>query len=205
MNKTVRQIVWYALCLLLVCPVDVGAQEQEQVVTIHLENASLKDIFSAIEKQTTYRFSYRDAVIDNRKDISISRDKASVSSILNDALAGRNLEYSILSARSIVIADKRPATANNVDKLRKFISGTVTDTGGEPVIGANIIEKGATANGTVTDIDGSFSLNVADNAVLQVSYIGYITKEVSVLSAIDGSKSLIIRLIEDAKTLEEVV
>jgi TonB-linked SusC/RagA family outer membrane protein len=83
------------------------------------------------------------------------------------------------------------------------ITGTVVDLTGEPVIGANIMEKGVTANGTVTDADGKFSLSVSDNAVLQISYIGYITQEISVSSA--GGKSLTVRLTEDTQALEEVV
>ena len=83
------------------------------------------------------------------------------------------------------------------------ISGTVTDSNGETVIGANIVEKGTDNNGTVTDIKGNFSLSVANNAVLQVSYIGYVTQEVSVLSAENGH--LVITMIEDTKSLDEVV
>ncbi|MDR0756338.1 MAG: TonB-dependent receptor, partial [Tannerella sp.] len=84
------------------------------------------------------------------------------------------------------------------------ITGTVTDVNGEAVIGANILEKG-TGNGTVTDVDGNFSLTVAESAVLQVSFIGYITQEVSALSARGGGKSLIITLLEDSQALDEVV
>jgi TonB-linked SusC/RagA family outer membrane protein len=84
------------------------------------------------------------------------------------------------------------------------ITGTVVDQTGEPVIGANVVEKGVTANGTVTDADGKFSLSVSGNAVLQISYIGYITQEISVSSA-DGNKSLTVTLIEDTQTLDEIV
>jgi TonB-linked SusC/RagA family outer membrane protein len=84
------------------------------------------------------------------------------------------------------------------------ITGEVKDTNGEPIIGANVVEKGTT-NGTVTDVDGKFSLNVAENAVLQASYIGYITQEISVLSHGGGGKSLLITLLEDTQALDEVV
>jgi hypothetical protein len=65
------------------------------------------------------------------------------------------------------------------------ISGTVIDVNDEPVIGVNVVEKGTT-NGTVTDVDGNFSLSVREDATLQVSYIGYITQEISVLAARGG-------------------
>ena len=58
------------------------------------------------------------------------------------------------------------------------LTGTIVDGYGEPVIGANVVEKGTT-NGTVTDIDGKFSLEVAPDAVLTISFIGYISKEIT--------------------------
>ncbi len=82
----------------------------------------------------------------------------------------------------------------------KSVSGTVVDSNGIPVIGANILEKGTT-NGTITDIDGNFTLSVSPNAVLQVSFIGYNTQEV----AVGDQKTIQVVLKEDTETLEEVV
>lgn len=79
------------------------------------------------------------------------------------------------------------------------VKGTVTDVNGEPVIGASVLEKG-TFNGTVTDINGSFTLNAAVGSTLQISYIGYVTQEVTVTG-----QSLRVILEEDTQTLEEVV
>lgn len=88
-----------------------------------------------------------------------------------------------------------PAVAQNAD-----FKGQVTDTSGEPIIGANVVVKGQTI-GTITDLDGNFTLKAKPNDVLKVSYIGYISQEVSV-----GKKDiLVIRLVEDTKTLDEVV
>lgn len=80
------------------------------------------------------------------------------------------------------------------------VKGTVKDNLGEPVIGANVTEKGTT-NGMITDLDGHFSLNVQPNATLSISYIGYITQEI----VVKESKELMIILKEDSKALEEVV
>ncbi|MGV8962463.1 MAG: SusC/RagA family TonB-linked outer membrane protein [Candidatus Saccharimonadaceae bacterium] len=87
-----------------------------------------------------------------------------------------------------------------LQQQRKTITGTITDLTGEAIIGANIIEKGTT-NGTVTDIDGNFSLNTISNAVLKISYIGYLEQEVST----QGKNTINVILKEDTKTLEEVV
>lgn len=82
----------------------------------------------------------------------------------------------------------------------RTINGVVTDTKGETIIGANVSVKGTTI-GTITDIDGKFSLEVPDKAQLQVSYIGYLTQDITV-----GNKtSLDIQLAEDTQNLEEVV
>jgi hypothetical protein len=70
---------------------------------------------------------------------------------------------------------------------QKGVTGRVIDAGDEPVVGANVVEKGTT-NGTVTDVDGNFSLSVRENATLQVSYVGYITQEISVLTAWGGGQ-----------------
>ncbi|WP_455674152.1 SusC/RagA family TonB-linked outer membrane protein [Phocaeicola sp.] len=83
----------------------------------------------------------------------------------------------------------------------KKISGIVTDTAGEPVIGATILEKGNSSNGTITDIDGKFTLSVPSNATISITYIGYVTQEVKV----GTQTSLKVALREDSKTLDEVV
>ncbi|MDR1331249.1 MAG: TonB-dependent receptor [Tannerella sp.] len=201
MNKRIKQIAGIVLCLFCVCHAAVCAQTQMQVVSIHLNDASLKDVFGAIEKQTTYRFSYRDAVVDDRRDIDISCEATPVDSVLSLALSGRDVEYSIVSARSIVIADRRSATAGNAARQRKTISGTVVDDGGEAVIGANIIEKG-TVNGIISDVNGNFSLEVSGNAsVLLISFIGYVSQEITV----GNQERLRIVLAEDNQALDEVV
>ena len=80
------------------------------------------------------------------------------------------------------------------------VKGTVNDDSGEPIIGASVVEKGTT-NGTVTDFDGNFSLNVKSGATLVVSYIGYTTQEI----AVNGQSTINVTLKEDNALLDEVV
>jgi TonB-linked SusC/RagA family outer membrane protein len=83
---------------------------------------------------------------------------------------------------------------------QKRVSGTVIDAGGETIIGANVVEKGTT-NGIITDLDGKFSLTVSEKAVLQISYVGYVTQEIAT-----GNQSVLnVTLVEDTRALEEVV
>ena len=84
---------------------------------------------------------------------------------------------------------------------RKEITGTITDADGNPIIGANVVEKSERINGTVTDVNGNFRLNVAENAVIRVSFIGYLEREVNT----SGKNSFNIILQLDTKALDEVV
>lgn len=197
MNKHAKLKQFTLLSLLFFFYVHVFAQEKR--VTIDMENASLREIFNSIEKQTTYRFSYRDVVVDTLKNISISKANVSVSSILEEALAGRNLDFNIVSPKSIVISDKQKVSSDDENQL-KHVLGVVRDVNGESVIGTNVIEKG-TANGIITDIDGKFALNVKKNATLHISYIGYASQEVPV----KNQSNFTITLFEDLQALEEIV
>ncbi len=177
----------------------VEAYGQEQRVTVNLKNASLKEVFNAIEKQTTYRFSYRNAVVDNKEDISISQTNASVPTVLNEALKNRSLDYKIVSSKMIVVSDKETSVQPS-GKSRK-LSGVVKDEKGEPIIGASVVVQGTT-NGSITDLDGHFTLNdVSNGAMLTISYVGFVTQNIST----NGKSSIKVQLAEDTKTLDEVV
>ena len=91
-------------------------------------------------------------------------------------------------------------SVSSVTQQKKIVTGTITDTTGEAVIGANIVEQGTT-NGVISDIDGKFSLNVANNATLNISYIGYITQQVPVA----GKTTVDVIMQDDTQALEEVV
>lgn len=80
------------------------------------------------------------------------------------------------------------------------LTGTVTDTKGESLIGASVLEKGTT-NGCITDIDGNFTLTVSPNATMIISYVGYVTQEI----ALNGQKNIKVALKDDSEMLEEVV
>ncbi len=96
----------------------------------------------------------------------------------------------------LVTAISLSVSAQNVT-----VKGIVTDKTGETVIGASVVEKGNTGNGTITDIDGKYTLSVPSNATLVFSYVGMTTQEI----AVKGQNSIHVILNEDAQALEEVV
>lgn len=194
-QSKLQRLLCVAVCFFCIGIMTAFAQEQK--VTVELKNATLKQVFKSIEGQTTYRFSYRNTLVDDKNDITISKRQVGVSVVLNEALKGRNLKYTIVSSKSIVISDKAEQASSSKTKR---VSGTVKSASGESIIGANVKVTGTTI-GCITDIDGNFMLEVPENAKLTVSYIGFQTQEV----AINGKSSVNIVLKEDTEMLDEVV
>lgn len=203
MNKHVKLKLFILVFITFFCNVT-NSLAQESNVTINVKNASLKEVFNAIEKQTTYRFSYRDVVIDSEENINLSKSNVTVQSILDEALAGRNLVYNIVSSKSIVISDKRqnPQNPQRQGTGRKSVSGTVTDSNGYPLIGVSVVEADNPSNGVMTDINGKFSIMVDNSAsTLNFSYIGF----EQVKLKLSGQTNLEVVLHEQVDLLDEVV
>lgn len=167
---------------------------QESKVTISVKNVTLKSLLKEIEKKSDIRFSYIDEVIEPFKNITFEATDEPVAKILNDILPARNLEY-VQTGNTIAIKAKM---AKNV--RQKKVKGVVTDMMNEPIIGANVLVKGNSI-GVITNLDGEFEIDTPEDATLQISYIGFISQEISV----KGKNSLSARLKEDLQTLDEVV
>lgn len=168
---------------------------EAQQVSLSNSRLTLRTAFTEIERQTDMSVDYNREIIDVNKTVSIPRKEGSLSEIMTTLLQGTGCAY-VVRENHIVIS-KVPVTAQ---QTRKNVAGIITDQQGDPIIGANIVEKGTT-NGTVTDIDGEFTLNVENNAVLLISYIGYLPQEV----VTTGLNTVNPILQEDTKALEEVV
>jgi TonB-linked SusC/RagA family outer membrane protein len=115
-------------------------------------------------------------------------------------MSNEDREVSISAKNTKVEFEKGKRNAEELTQQAKKVTGIVYDENGEPLTGVNVVEKGTT-NGVATDFDGQFSIAVNDNAILQFSYIGYITQDVNV----SNKTSLTITLKEDSQALDEVV
>ncbi|MDR2042439.1 MAG: carboxypeptidase-like regulatory domain-containing protein [Tannerella sp.] len=151
------------------------------------KNAAVREILRQIEDKTDFLFLYNQEEVDVNRKTSMNVRKKNVPEILSELFNATDVRY-IVEGTNIVLVKLPPAARPTIAgrQTGRRITGTVVDATGEPVVGANVVEKGVPANGTVTDVDGNFSLTVADNAVLQISFMGYITQEISVLSAGGG-------------------
>lgn len=167
---------------------------QSVEIDLSVKNETLRQFIKQIETKTDYTFML-DQTVDQSQTITVNARKESLDAILKTAFAGKQIGYEIVGKQIIL---KLPTT--NQSNQSQRITGTVTDVSGEPIIGVNIVQKG-TSNGTITDINGSFSLTVPSNAVLQISFIGYLPQEISV----NNTTNFAISLREDTQALDEVV
>lgn len=180
------------MALLLSGSLTVDAQK----ITKQFKNAPLKSVLEEVESQLQYSVIYKKDEVNERKQITHNFKDASIEEVLS-AILDSGLGYSI-QGKMIVISQK--AGSEGVSQKQKKVTGIVKDKTGEPVIGANVVEKGTT-NGTVTDVDGRFSLTVKESSSLLVSYIGYTEKQVPV----GNQTNMNIMLAEDAELIDEVV
>ena len=198
-NK-IKKIMRITTFLLTACIFFSNAEKshsQNARVDINVNDVRLDKILNEIENQTDYLFVYNNQVNVKRK-VSFKAEKEPVYQVIKTLFEDTNINYEMEGTHIVLTKSRNEKTAS--PQQERSISGQVLDAFGESVIGANVIEKG-TNNGTVTDIDGNFSIKVGSKSILQFSFIGYITQEIMV-----GNQSKIkVVLHEDTKALDEVV
>ncbi|MCG8309906.1 MAG: carboxypeptidase-like regulatory domain-containing protein, partial [Cytophagales bacterium] len=219
--KVLRQIVtmskfaFYALLLQcvfagIILASDVRSQDlsiEEIYISVTLENATLKDVFKKLENQTGFNFSYNQGVIDLSEKVSVSANE-SLGDLLRylaqeTKLNFKRIDNNIFVSKGKIRQTRVTETINTSQLLQgRTVTGKVTDTEDASALpGVNVIVKG-TSQGTVTDIDGNYSLNVPGEAtVLVFSSVGYVQEEIVV-----GSQTIIdLSMVLDVTSLEEIV
>ncbi|WP_294080025.1 SusC/RagA family TonB-linked outer membrane protein [Proteiniphilum sp. UBA5384] len=180
---------------------------QNEKLSVKVERVTFDEIVSMIEHQSDYVFFYKSSDVDRTILYDMDLENKDIHEILDQLMENSSLVYRI-SGKYIFIDKKEVEQETGTVKKeisvlqqRKQITGTVTDEQGEPVIGANIIENGTT-NGTVTDIDGHFSLLIEnENATIRISYIGYVEQDINTT----GKNTFTVVLKEDTQSLDELV
>lgn len=175
----------------------INAYAQTGKVSVNTKNASLKEFFLNIEKQTSYRFSYRDADIKNKETITVAAQKEELKTLLMRELAQRGLTYKMSGNKIVIIP-----ISKNQNKQKITVTGNVKDANGNPLIGVTVMSLTDKSIGGITNLDGEFAISgIPVNEQLLVSYIGYQSQVITAQNATPIS----ITLKEDTKTLEEVV
>ena len=166
----------------------VESYAQNAKINLSLSDVTLAEAIRSIEANTQFVFFFNNSTIDMTKHVDLNVKNGNIKDVLNQ----------ILSSYNYRIEDNKIVLLGKVQQDGK-ITGVVSDAFG-PIAGANVVVKGTT-NGTITDMDGRFSLDAPKGAKLQISYIGYISKELTVGDKTDYA----IELVEDSQALEEVV
>ena len=172
-------------------------------VTMRQNNIALREVLNDIEEQTDYLFVYDKQVNVNRK-VSVNSTDRPLEEVLERLFENTNITYNV-DGSYIILSPKKTSTIEAVTTTAfqqegKTIAGVVKDANGEPIIGANVVEKGTT-NGTITDMDGNFTLNVPEGTILEISYIGYLSQNIR----INNKNTYNVTLKEDTQNLDEVV
>ena len=201
--KKILSIMKLTVVFLIAFSLQISASVYSQTtkLSLNVQNQSIKDVLYLIENQTDFRFIYESGKINLDKKVSVQVREQSVEFVLRQLFNNEGVDYEI-TENNLILINPSPEQLKSAaqEKNRKKITGVVRDQKGEPIIGANVFEKGTT-NGTVTDIDGKYSLEVSMGSLLQISYIGYDSKEIKV-----GNSDVVnILLTEDTETLDEVV
>lgn len=169
-----------------------------QQVTLSFSDSKLEKVLSEIKQQTGYVLVFSNQVLDTNRLVSIKVTNVPVEKALEQLLSGTDVLAEVKHGKIYFVRRKAIVGTSQGNKQ---ITGVVKDEKGEVIIGANVIVKG-TANGTITDIDGRFSLNVPVQSRVLVSYIGLSSQEIAV--AKDKTEYVVV-LKEDSKMLEGVV
>ena len=174
-----------------------SAQVQSKSFSVKVDNITLKEAIEVIKKQGNYSFLIRNNDIDLNRKVSVNINNGTINDVMGQLLAGTDVRYEVNGTRVIMF---HAVTPQKEQKKAFVLKGRITDPTGEGVIGANVKVVDST-EGTITDMDGNFSLMVTPNARLSISYIGYATQEV----VVKDQRPLNVTLKEDTRLIDEVV
>lgn len=175
---------------------------QTTLISLEMDNVTIKDILTEIERKSGYYFTYNVKEINAGKKTGIHVKDKSVTEVLDQLFAKDSIGYSI-KGRHIVLFPSPGEPDNDsqgIPRENRKISGFVRDQDGEPIAGASITVKG-TATGVLTDAEGQYTIQAGKKQVLIFSFIGYNTKEITV----DDRATLDVILQESDVALEAVV
>jgi TonB-dependent starch-binding outer membrane protein SusC len=197
----IMKLTTFLILFSVVCVFASESYSQSKKLNLNMKNVAVKDVLSAIEDQSEFKFMYSGKVVDVNREVAINEENSKIEDVLKTLFAGTDVNYTIRE-RFIVLSSTESINYElSVFQQQKSISGKVTDSSGASLPGVSVVVKGTT-NGTISDGNGNYSLsNVPENAILQFSFVGMKGQEIAV-----GGKSTINVTLEDVTIgIEEVV
>lgn len=187
------------LLFLSVMAMATGSYSQNVAFNLNLKDASILQVLEEIERQTDFGFVFKTDQLDLQERYSINVKNANIENVMKQLLIDERYSYRVMD-KIIIISMKDDKIPYTVAQLPTQVTGKVTDTKGQALPGVTVLIKG-TAKGTITDLDGNYSLTVPENAVLLFSYIGYQNVE----KQLKGETTFDLTLAENTEELEGVV
>ncbi|KAA8485053.1 TonB-dependent receptor [Arcticibacter tournemirensis] len=184
-----------------------AATSYGQLISLKEKDRRVEDVLKKIEEQTGYTFFYNTKQFDINRKINLTVDRKDVFKVLDDLFRGTRISYTVLN-KSIILSNLHYADAERSGAVSeqafqdKVIKGIVTDSKGEPVIGATVRIEGS-AKGTSTDMNGRFTITANIGAILKITYMGFLPVEIPVTRDIPALLRTELR--EDLRQLDEVV
>ncbi|NPA35403.1 MAG: TonB-dependent receptor [Chlorobi bacterium] len=174
---------------------------QSENVTVSLKNTSVKQVLKELESLTPFTFLYNDELVDINRKISINVKDKALKDVLDDIFSNSEVTYKIIENRIILIPTKDKILSSVNPQESITITGTVTDKFGDPIPGVSVYIKGTT-KGTITGVDGKYSLVVSGpDDVIVFSFIGFTQQEITV----GNRRTIDVTLVEEITDLGEVV
>ena len=167
---------------------------QEHITIDKNKLVSVDEIFNIIQNQTKYHFLYPQDMFTNAAKVKLQKGVVLISKLLEQSFSESNVRFELSDSNTIVI--KKSITSNS---LQQQVSGVITDKGGVPLPGASIIVKG-TLNGTQSNFDGKFTINTSPGDILEISFLGFETQEISATTT-----EMKIVMLENTNELSEVI
>lgn len=172
---------------------------QKTLLNLTSQGKMVSEVLNEIEQETEFTFFYNNKQVDVKRRVSVQAKSENIFKVLDKIFEGTGVAYKVLD-KSIILSNSATNASLGSFQQKGNIKGKVVDTSGEPIIGANVVVVG-TSNGTISDVDGNFTISASKGDVLRVSFIGFTDKTV----AITNQTTLEVVLAEDAKSLDEVV
>lgn len=184
----------FFLIIFSVCQAQANVYGQG-TITLNLQQTAIGKVLNKIEQEGEFRFLYNYDLQSLKKKVNINVRNSPLSETLEKLFADTDLTYRLLHNNLVVVHSRNAAAPQAVT-----VKGKVTDVNAEPLIGASVKEKGTT-NGTTTDVSGDYTLTVGDNAILEISIVGYINQEIPV----QNQTTINVTLALSSLNLDEVV
>ena len=181
----------------MVCCVLCGTVNAQGMM-LKMDKVTVKQAMDELKEKSGYTFVFSSSDLDTGKIISVFVENKGLEEAVRQILSGQDVTYEI-KEKNIIVRNIVPVRGDG--GKRKKVTGRIVDSNKEPVIGANVFEKGTNRNGTISDTNGNFSLEIPAGAILHISYIGYLDQDVPV----DNRDNFHITLKEDVKTLDELI